>query len=470
MNSNKKLVSNMIYSGVGQLLILITPVLTTPYVARIFSPGSIGIYSTSYALAMFFVQIASFGIPIYGVRKIASSQDLQQRSQFFFETWLLQVIISLLSFFVYLFVVFNFYDKSVIYLTQSLLVLTNIFDVSWFFIGIEEIKKNVFRNLLSKVFAIIAIFSFVKSENDLVLYTIINVLGVLLGNISMVVQLNRFVSFKLHEKVTLHKNTMFESFGLLVPQAIDSAKNAISRIILVYFSGYVESGFYDQGLKVVILIGGVIQSLTNALTPHMTSLLSKNKKNEVLQIVEKYTIIANAVATLFVSGIIAVADNFVPIFFGKEYQHVSIIMKISSISLIFTTLSYFLGKGLLISLSRDHEYRMSTYISAITLILTNLIFSKTLGSMGAAMSFVLSAFIFLGCIVYSLKSDINVWNLIRQLCFSFFIVALVFAVTKILRTVIVIESNVVGFLVFGVISSIICLAFYFSKLKNVVNK
>ena len=52
---NKKLLSNVIYSGVAQLLFFIAPLLTTPYVARIFSATELGYYATSYSIAMFFV-------------------------------------------------------------------------------------------------------------------------------------------------------------------------------------------------------------------------------------------------------------------------------------------------------------------------------------------------------------------------------------------------------------------------------
>ncbi|GMA06953.1 polysaccharide biosynthesis protein [Tetragenococcus halophilus subsp. flandriensis] len=465
--TNKKLIMNMIYSGLGQLLILITPIITTPYVARIFSPSDIGLYSTSYALATFFVQFASFGIPIYGVRKIARAHNIEQRSRFFFETWFLQIVTTIISFFTYLICVYIFYNQSTIYMIQSLLILTNIFNISWFFIGIEEIKKNVYRNLLSKIVTLIAVFLFVKTTDDLSLYTFINIAGVLIGNFSMVLQLKPFINYKLSKKFALRKKEAAESFGLLVPQVVESAKNAVSRIILVFFSGYSESGFYEQGLKIVVVLGTVIQSITNAITPRMTSLLSENKRAEVIKIVERYVVLANILATIIVCGVMTVSDFFVPLFFGPKYLHVSVIMKISSVSLIFTTLSYFLGNGLLVSLSKDREYREANYFSAITLILGNLMLSNSLGSIGAGGSFVLSSFVLLCFIMYFLKNYIDLKNIVKQLFLSFLVILVTSTIVEVIKNMIVIENNFLGFIIFGSISFVFSFLCYFPTLLKV---
>src|SRR5699024_1193734 len=74
-----------------------------------------------------------------------------------------------------------------LFFAQSLLILVNIFDISWFFIGIEEIKRTIFRNAMTKVFTTFSILLFIKSENQLILYALLNVIGMLIGNLTMVV-------------------------------------------------------------------------------------------------------------------------------------------------------------------------------------------------------------------------------------------------------------------------------------------
>ncbi|MGI6156297.1 MAG: oligosaccharide flippase family protein, partial [Enterococcus lemanii] len=92
MRTNQKLLSNMIYSGLFQLLYLIIPVITIPYVARVFSPAQLGIYATSYAVALFLIRISSFGIPLYGTRAIAQAKTKKEHSQILLNLWSIQII------------------------------------------------------------------------------------------------------------------------------------------------------------------------------------------------------------------------------------------------------------------------------------------------------------------------------------------------------------------------------------------
>ena len=168
MRTNRKLLSNMIYSGVFQLLFLITPVITIPYIARIFSPSDLGLYATSYSVVIFLIQLASFGMPLYGTRAIAQAKNRSEQYQLLVNLWLIQLIATSIIFLGYTLFSYSMTDNRMVYLYQGLLLLTNIFDVSWFFKGIEEIKKIILRNIISKIVTIILIFIFVKDRKSVV--------------------------------------------------------------------------------------------------------------------------------------------------------------------------------------------------------------------------------------------------------------------------------------------------------------
>ncbi|WP_368251037.1 lipopolysaccharide biosynthesis protein [Enterococcus sp. 2201sp1_2201st1_B8_2201SCRN_220225] len=464
--SNKKLLSNVVFSGLFQLLFLLGPIITTPYIARIFTPNSLGVYGTSYTLAMFFVQIAAFGVPFFGSRRISRTKSMIDRSIEFFNIWCMQALTTLLSFFIYIVVVFVFIKSNKnVYFYQSFLILSCLFDISWFYIGIEEIKKNIFRNSISKIITILFIFMFVKSNADLLLYTVINILGVLVGNLTMVFQLKNFISIKQIKNVNMKKENFRESFGLLVPQTVDSVKNVVSRVILASFSSYTQAGLYDQGLKIVTMLNGILQSVTTAIMPRITYLISEGKNKEALNMVGRITSIGTFISTIFICGVLSVTEFFVPIFFGGGYEPVIIIMKISSVSLICTSLSYILGKGLLLSMSKDKEFRKSTYISSLTLIVLTLLLVKYLGATGASFAYLASSVSFLISILYFLRIVIPIKQIIFQIIYSIIVILGVMLIIVNIKKIFIINSFVVGFIIYGCISVAITTICYYPNLK-----
>ena len=62
-------------------------------------------------------------------------------------------------------------------------MLSALFDIVWFFYGIEQFKIVVLRNTIVKLLELVLIFSLVKTKNDLLIYTLIMSGSVLLAQI-----------------------------------------------------------------------------------------------------------------------------------------------------------------------------------------------------------------------------------------------------------------------------------------------
>ena len=60
-----KLKSNFIYNAIYQILILIVPFITTPYVARTIGAEGVGIYSYTYSIVSYFMMFALLGMNNY---------------------------------------------------------------------------------------------------------------------------------------------------------------------------------------------------------------------------------------------------------------------------------------------------------------------------------------------------------------------------------------------------------------------
>ncbi|MCG0601703.1 flippase [Lactiplantibacillus plantarum] len=162
-----KVVRNYLYNAGYQLLNLIVPFITVPYIARVLGPEGVGINSYTNSIITYFLLIGTLGITVYGNREIAYHRDnVNERSKIFWEIELLQLMTIVFAYI--LFLGFDFFQTKyrTYFLLQSLWIVAGAFDISWLFMGMEDFKKTVLRNTLVKLVSLAAIFMFVKNAGD----------------------------------------------------------------------------------------------------------------------------------------------------------------------------------------------------------------------------------------------------------------------------------------------------------------
>ena len=141
----KSIKKNYIYNLSYQILTLITPLVTTPYLSRVFGADGIGTYSYVESISSYFVLFATLGLTTFGQREISYVQENRKaRSIIFWETNIIELIASTLCIAIY--VVFSFMQVNRnMYLVLVLNLLSVVFNISWFFQGMEEFgdRKSV---------------------------------------------------------------------------------------------------------------------------------------------------------------------------------------------------------------------------------------------------------------------------------------------------------------------------------------
>ena len=146
MEPEKSIKKNYIFNLSYQILLLITPLITTPYVSRVLGADGIGTVSYAESIVSYFVLFATMGITTYGQREISYvQQSVEKRSAVFWNTKILEFVTSGTMLIVYL--IFAVLQKhSMIYIILCFNIVAVFFDISWFFQGLEEFGKIVLRN------------------------------------------------------------------------------------------------------------------------------------------------------------------------------------------------------------------------------------------------------------------------------------------------------------------------------------
>ena len=161
--SKKSLAVNYVCNLTYQILVIAIPLITTPYLSRVLGAENIGIYSYTLSITTYFILLGTLGIAMYGQREIAYLQNnIDKRSNAFFEILIMRFITSSISLLLFYFCFCIKGQYQIYYKIFILEIFANIIDISWFFQGLEEFKKTVFRNTLVKLISIFCIFLFVK--------------------------------------------------------------------------------------------------------------------------------------------------------------------------------------------------------------------------------------------------------------------------------------------------------------------
>lgn len=454
--SNEQLKNNIVYSAVYQILVFLVPIITIPYVTRIFDAAQIGEYSLSLSIASFFIVISQFGIETYGTREIASVDSILDRNTLYFKLLSIQFTVSIIMFILYnliFFIVIDVPNKE-LFLAQSFLILINITDISWYFIGIEEIKKIIFRNALMKVFTTLSIFIFITNKDQLVLYALLNVIGMFIGNLTMIITSRKYIDYN-KIKFSLSKEHTIGSFKLLIPRLLDSSYRSIESTILTILTSSASLGIYAQAKKIDELIFSVINSAINALSPRMSYFVSKNDKTNLNIFFNKGIEYSSMFSIVFISGILAVSDDFADFFFGDGYEMVGPVLSILSISLLFLPIISLLNRAILIPFNKDKEFSISILIILATGILFNLILSTLYGAIGAALTYNITQIFTFIYLIYIVQDIIDVKYILKNITFSIFCIIInVYTVINI-SNIIIVENSILSFFVFGLISFII---------------
>ena len=180
-----KLAKNFIYNIIYQVLILILPLISAPYISRILGAEGIGTYSYTYSIVSYFVMFAMLGINNYGNRLIAQTRDDKEKLSInFWSLYILEFIITAIVLIAYIiFITFIIKEDKLMYILQFGYILSSFFDINWFFFGIEEFKITVTRNTIIKILSFVLLFIFVKTKSDIYIYTIILVISNFISNI-----------------------------------------------------------------------------------------------------------------------------------------------------------------------------------------------------------------------------------------------------------------------------------------------
>lgn len=389
--NTKSIRKNYIYNVSYQILTMITPLITAPYISRVLNADGIGIYSFSNAVVSVFVLFATIGTSLYGQREISYVRDDEnKRSTIFFNVLLLRLISSSIVMVCYSIYLNSLKENKVLFGIVGLNILAVALDVSWFFQGLEEFGKIVLRNVIIKIVNIIFIFIFVKEKNDLIIYISGIVFLTIFSNLSLWPYLKKYIK-KVPLKCIKPFNDLKVVFSLFVPIIAIQIYTVLDKAMIGFLTADAfENGYYEQAMKISKLTVTIVTSLGTVMIPRIGNCFELNQLDKIKDYMYRGFRFVFCLGMPLCFGLISIADNFVPWFFGEGYEPVINLLKITSLLIVILGISNLIGMQYLVPTKRENDLSKSVIVGAASNFFLNLLLIPLYGSLGAVIASVLA--------------------------------------------------------------------------------
>lgn len=413
--AKKSLTKNYIYNLVYQILTLILPLITTPYVSRVLGAENIGIYSYTYSILSYFLLFGALGVALYGQREIAyAGEDKVKRKKVFWEVQICRFFAAFIASVVYFIFFMRNGEYSIYYRIWFLELVAIGIDISWFFQGIEEFKKTVTRNVIVRLVSVLAIFVLVKTQEDLIKYITIYAIADLAGNLLLWLYLPKY--FKGIKIKNINAFIHLPAIILLfIPQIASQIYNVLDKTMIgEIILDKSEVGYYEQAQKVIRVLLTVVTSLGIVMIPRMASTFASGDKEKVFDYMKKSFRFVFFLAFPIMFGIMSISKSFVPVFFGEGYEKVVILINVMAPTILLNGMANVIGTQYLLPTKRQKEYTIAIVTGLVVNFILNYVLIKLHYSVGASIATIISELIVVVVEFIVIRKDINIKEVLKS--------------------------------------------------------
>ena len=373
---DKKLFKNYIYNILYQLVKLFLPLFLVSYTYAHLGPSTLGINDYAANISSWFILLGVLGVNTYGNREIAKVRDNKDRlSKSFYEILVMQIINMTIALVLYVIYTLLFVkENQIIYFLICLSILASVFDISWFYYGVEDFGIVSIRNIVVKIVSVLLIFAFVKKPADLWMFTLINSLSDLIGQLVTFLGLKKYINKTKVSVKDAYKNHLAGTFALFIPTVAINIYTLLDQTLLgTMVEDKGQLNLYKTSVSFVKMFLYFVTSIGAVVMPRIANLFVKNNDhsevNRYINMTFKLAIILSI--PIFVA-LEVVSGSFFPWYTKDEYMYIIPLVRLVSPIIIFISLSNVFGTQYLVPVGRNNEYTKSIIAGALINLAINL--------------------------------------------------------------------------------------------------
>ena len=391
----KKIATNTIMLMIFNIAKILFPFITLPYLTRVLTTDTYG--SVTYVkTVMTYMQIlVDFGFVLSATKDIVKVRDNKEKMGYVIgDTMIARIILGVIGLIIIILLSYMLpiLKNNVIYTILSyIVVFESIFLMDFLFRGIERMHIITIRFILMKTISTILTFILIKSDSDMMLIPILDIISSLIAVILVFWEIKK-MHIKMHfSKIKNAFKSIKESFVYFLSNVASTSFNALSTIIIGIYVGTTEVAYWGVCMQIVGSIQACYTPISDGIYPEMIKSKNVNLINKIVKIFIPVVVIGCVLAYFL-------AEPGFWILGGDEYLEAVPIFRLLIPALFFGFFAILYGWPTLGAIGKTKETTFTTVISIIVyiILLVILIVTNTFTLFNIAIARSITEFILFG--------------------------------------------------------------------------
>lgn len=401
---------NFVYASIYKVLELALPLVTSPILSRRLGAESLGIYSYSYAIAALFTLVAELGSYRYGMREISKARlNKRKLNQTYSDIYFTHAINGLIVTVIYCLVIPFFWGgHPLVYVLQSLCIISNALDNSFLYVGVEEMKPLTIRDTSIKIATFILIVVVIHESNDLIKYIVIMNACAIVCKLVALIYARKFVHFVIPDILNCKKHYK-HMIILMVPAVSENLYQNVGKLLIGVFGTKTSVGYYELSTKAMIP-KNIVSTLGTVMCPNIARLFSEDKKEEAIRKFKRSLQISMIASYFAAFGIASVAPEFAPWFWGDGFDVCAPLMTGLAFTIPVWTVGEVIRNQYLLPTGKDNQYMSAFLIGVFANIVGCSLLIPFIGAMGAVLSMIFAELIMSIVQTVYIKKEVSIFH------------------------------------------------------------
>ncbi len=373
--------------------------------------------------------ITQFGIPNYSFKAFLSNSEKSVIffSNAFYLSFIVSFFLILTIFFIYLIDIFT-YDKNILLLI-ALYIVSNIFNISWYFNILRLQQLILFKNILLNISTLLFAIFLLEIDSIYIYFSSIYLLSFIIDFFLFLLIKPKFSPFSFKTFIEFIKN----SFPFFLVSIFTLLFVNSDLFIITYYLSPLDISYYSFATKVYFLIKNFLSIIVTSSQPKI-SYYSNHDLNKFYSNSLNIILLLLTIFSAFIPFLIINNSTIIKFFGGSLFLNsIYSINIILYFSLFFSIITWAINYLIQINIGLEKHFLIASFYSGIINLVLNLIFIKDFGILFAAFTTLLSEFILFLFTFKSLKIFIksyiktNFFNI-----FKFLILILIILISSII--------------------------------------
>lgn len=376
-------------------LTVLVPLITFPYVSRIFLTDGSGKINFVNSVIQIFTLFASLGFYTYGVREGAKVRnDREKFSKFGQELLFINIIATGITYTVFLACVFflpSFQPYKTLLLIQGITIGFTALSMDWVFGAVEDYFYITVRQIVCQLFTILSLFIFIHRAEDIYLYVTLNTISMAAACTWSVVYSRKYLFYKPRKDfdyhIAIHLGPIFALFATSLAAKVYTN---IDTVLLGFMSTDHNVGLYSAAVKINTVLITFFAAMSPVFMPRIIGYIEKNDYESYFSLLRKILGLIIGIGLPAVVGIEMLSDQVIRIIAEDSFAPAALTMRILAPIILVNACANVLYYDVLVLYKKEKSVLFCTVSGAALNLVLSMILIPLFAENGAAIGSIIS--------------------------------------------------------------------------------